>query len=62
MVVAEYITKVDLLQALNPIKKEMIAMEGDILQRINSMEKRILAEIRKAELRRNDVPALRQAS
>ena len=57
MAVADYVTKEELEDALNPIKAEMKAMEqrlesriytgrGEILLRMDSMEKRILAEIR----------------
>ena len=57
MAVADYVTKEELEDALNPIKVEMKAMEkslesriytvrGEILLHMDSMEKRILAEIR----------------
>ena len=57
MAVAGYVTKKELEDALKPIKADMKAMEkrlesriytgrGDILLHMDSMEKRILAEIR----------------
>ena len=53
----EHVTKKDLEEALNPIKAEMSAMEtrlesriytvrGEILLHMDSMEKRLLAEIK----------------